>query len=1043
MSLRQKEPCGSKWFAYVGSGILTSLFYLSGNADAQVISDGTVGTQVTSVGNNYTIDKGTQVGPNLFHSFTQFSVPTGGSAFFNNASNVQNIFSRVTGGQVSTIDGLIRANGTANLFLLNPSGILFGPQARLNLGGSFVGSTAHSLRFSNGGEFSATVPQKTPLLTVSVPVGLQFGTNPGLIQVQGNSYTGLFPTPTDLQLGAPLGVALVGGDVVLQGGTIGSLAGRVEVGSVRGGMVKLQPTVGGVVLDYSSIKDFRDITLRDRAGVASFNGANNPVGGIYLHGRTVTLERSQVASLTTGNVSGSPIEVKARNALNLGGGVPNPNLTAGIVAPVLAEGRGAGGAIRIEAPQLNIRDGGRIQSVSLGSGKAGDINIDASNIHVSGFAPLNPAIAPTSQNTNSRISSDNLAGGTGGTVRVKTDTLTLVDGGQILTSAGPLATGVGGSLQVAASGNVRVVGINPFNPDQSSGLHTLSLGGSRGGDITFSAANVTFLDGGRMRTALLDKGSGGNIQVDVKGTIEGHGTNRLLPLHNGVIIALGYGPGDTGNVAINAQRLFLTGGAEVGAAAFGQGNSGDVTLNIRDSVELIGHSLLAKGDAPSGIVNATLISGKAGNVSLATRKLIVRDGAVVFSASVLVRPTQGPPRPQSGTGSAGNLVIDADSIEVSGIEPTLLFPSTVSTFTSARGNAGDTTVNARQIVVRDGGLIGSYTTGLGNAGRLTLNATESILVEGVAKNGTSALIGASAVGLDPVLQQIFFLPPLPSGNVKEMSIVTDKLTLRNGGRVGVQHDGTGNAGNLLIQANSIFLDNGGAITASTRSGEGGNMNLQVDNLLRLRHNSRIEAQAGGSGNGGNITINAPIIGTSPAENSDIIANAITGRGGNIDITTQGVYGLEFRPQLTFQSDITASSEFGVSGTVQINTFSVTPTSGVVPLQAKLVDPSQQIAPGCTENQSNSFVVTGRGGLPTNPTQKVNEPSPWSDIRDPSAYRQAGHGIESVSQPDSPVSPLVEATAWRHNPDGQMELFADGRQSFATSPPTTCPTLSVP
>ncbi|MBW4634839.1 MAG: filamentous hemagglutinin N-terminal domain-containing protein [Iphinoe sp. HA4291-MV1] len=139
-------------------------------ATAQVSADGTVSTTVTRDGNNFTINGGTPTrGGNLFHSFKDFSVPTGGSAVFNNAADVRNIISRVTGGSISTIDGLIRAMGKANLFLLNPAGIVFGPNASLNIGGSFLATTANSFVFDNGFEFSATNPQAPPLLTINIP----------------------------------------------------------------------------------------------------------------------------------------------------------------------------------------------------------------------------------------------------------------------------------------------------------------------------------------------------------------------------------------------------------------------------------------------------------------------------------------------------------------------------------------------------------------------------------------------------------------------------------------------------------------------------------------------------------------------------------------------------------------------------------------------------------------------------------------------------------------------------------------------------------
>ncbi|MDY6902540.1 MAG: filamentous hemagglutinin N-terminal domain-containing protein, partial [Cyanobacteriota bacterium] len=173
-------------------GIL-AVSFLQAPVYAQVIKDGTLPTRVKSIDNlNFTIDSinnTNRVGNNLFHSFKEFSIPTGGSAIFNNSTDVVNIINRVTGGNISNIDGLIKANGNANLFLINPAGIVFGKDARLDIGGSFFGSTAESIKFSDDIEFSAIDITKPPLLSINVPLGLQMGSNSGGIEVQGEGYT--------------------------------------------------------------------------------------------------------------------------------------------------------------------------------------------------------------------------------------------------------------------------------------------------------------------------------------------------------------------------------------------------------------------------------------------------------------------------------------------------------------------------------------------------------------------------------------------------------------------------------------------------------------------------------------------------------------------------------------------------------------------------------------------------------------------------------------------------------------------------------------
>jgi filamentous hemagglutinin family protein len=172
---------------------LTDIALQPGTVQAQSIAaDGSLNTIVTSSnGKDFTIQGGSQSGPNLFHSFGEFSITTGGSANFNLIATptISTIFSRVTGRNISTIDGIIssqNSTGSINLFILNSNGLVLGPNAHLAVGGSVIASTASSVSFSDGQEFNRDTP--TSVLSITTPIGLQLGQTPGSIVLQGTGY---------------------------------------------------------------------------------------------------------------------------------------------------------------------------------------------------------------------------------------------------------------------------------------------------------------------------------------------------------------------------------------------------------------------------------------------------------------------------------------------------------------------------------------------------------------------------------------------------------------------------------------------------------------------------------------------------------------------------------------------------------------------------------------------------------------------------------------------------------------------------------------
>ena len=268
-----------------------------------------------------------------------------------------------------------------------------------------------------------------------------------------------------------------------------------------------------------------------------------------------------------------------------------------------------------------------------------------------------------------------------------------------------------------------------------------------------------------------------------------------------------------------------------------------------------------------------------------------------------------------------------------------------------------------------------------------------------------------------------------TGDGGSIIVRTQKLDVLNGAAINVSSQGTGNAGLLTVNANFITLDTQGKLAGTTASGRGGDMSLQVQDLILMRNGSAIATTADNNGSGGNIEINAPFIIAIPSDNSDILADANQGTGGRIEINATGIYGLENRTKLPPNgqiSEINASSDFGVNGTVEINTPDVDPTRGLINLPTQPVD--TKVVQACesrTAQNQSSFTITGRGGLPPNPrTEPLSSDGVQVDLvtLKPMGKNRANTNVSTQVISPTPA-PIVEAQGWMRNDKGEVVLTA--------------------
>lgn len=547
-------------------GVLVAWSSLQAIALAQIAPDGSLGGEQSQVAQGTVqeapaklIEGGARRGTNLFHSFSDFNVGNLERVYFNNPTGVENILSRVTGSNPSTILGTLGVNGNANLFLINPNGIVFGVNARLDIRGSFLVSTADSLKFDNGFGFSASNPQAPPLLTVNVPIRLQYGTNPGSINVQG--VRGI-----RLEVGIGQTLAAVGGEVMIDNRNFRATGGRVELGSVAAGsFVTITPTNPGWELGYQGVQQFQDITMTRVSSLLADvppGGTSSMSGSIQVQGRRIAIkDGSFMTALTGGNQTGKDLTIRGSESVELSGFHPEIIGRSGQLSTGTPGSTGNVGNIVVETKNLRVADGAIISASTRGAGNGGNLTVRAQSIEVIGFNQT--ATLPSVLVTQTEQGST----GNAGNLTIETQNLRVANGAVIAT--GTFSAGNGGNLTVRAQ-SVEVIGFNPVN-GYSSAISAQTYPNSTGnaGEINLTTDRLNIANRGEIRTTSEGSGRAGNITMQANSQMTLADGGRIIANTNTL----------QGNITLTMPLLLMRRGGSITTNAAGTGTGGNINID--------------------------------------------------------------------------------------------------------------------------------------------------------------------------------------------------------------------------------------------------------------------------------------------------------------------------------------------------------------------------------------------------------------------------------------------------------------------------------
>ncbi|MEO1391412.1 MAG: filamentous hemagglutinin N-terminal domain-containing protein [Cyanobacteria bacterium J06634_5] len=877
---------------------------------AQISPDDTLGSENSTLINNDAIDRiggGAARGANLFHSFQEFNINTGQQVYFNNPEGIDNILSRVTGNSLSDIDGLLGVDGGASLFLLNPNGITFGPNAELDISGSFTASTSGTINFSDGERFSAIPPQDQQLLTMSTPKGVQLNDQP-----QGNIINdGLLSIGNSRTLTLFGNLVLHSGGLTTPGGTIHILGNQVG--------------------------------LLDQAKVDVSSNVGNGrifIGGDYQGARTLpTAQQTYVGPNTL-------VTAEATQAGDGGLIVVWADGSTQAYGTFLAHGgsqSGNGGLVEtsgrefLDVTDINV-------DASAANGMSGDWILDPFNVTIqsnnnNGGTTLAPPFIVNAEDSIVDIADINAALSSGTDVTVTTGNSGSQEGNILVDSGELIFLNMGGSsngrpptafqnnisksgggpttLTLEAANDISLEGIidatlsdSPLNiviiadSDNSGRGNVYSLPftlvrlQSNGGDINITGQNIN-LEGSEITAAVAGEFDFSDSLFPVYAGSGTHGNIKIIAEEN-VIIGAIENPtvnDDGGDIAIEARFGDVIGTSEIGTTTNGTGDAGDIKIMAGQAVNL-----------PFLIDTFTAADGTGGNV-------------VVRGTEVSV-PTI---RAGSDSGNSGNI--------------------------SLTSTAGNLNIN---------GFLSTTNTGAGSSGNISLSAAAPLILSGSPGRqdgfissinsaqleeelGVAGVISVSAPAI--TLDNYSITNPEPGNNLAnsgDIRLNTNSLSLINGASIDSESSSRRNAGNINIQpfANGqllqLLVDRSSAISATTvGEGTGGTLIIEAPNSpLEIEGNGEITVSSSGAGAAGNININTPSV---EINQTQLLASTTgLGNGGDVQLNTARIL-LDNNARLSASTSgvgdggsvvVTTSEALSIQGNGQLTVEARGETSGL-------------------------------------------------------------------------------------------------------------------